>query len=135
MCELCGAPATPRARGARALCRVCFEHDSPEPTRAEERACFPNLTGSFDEPPCDICGGGADEGLVMLCDGPCDRPFHAHCVDFQGPVEGDWLCADCRRQNPKATTRKKGKEADSRGNQLVQRNNAELAIAQRKGRG
>ena len=29
-------------------------------------ACFPNLTGSFDEPPCDICGGGADEDGARL---------------------------------------------------------------------
>jgi len=98
-CERCAAHVTPRASGARALCHVCFERDSPEPRRAEKRAWFPNLTGGFDEPPCVVCGGGDDEGLVLLCDGPCDRPFHAHCVGFKGPVEGDWLCADCRGQS------------------------------------
>lgn len=96
-CERCTAPlpVLPHARG-KALCLSCLEHVHPEPTRAEERAWFPNLTGGFDEPPCVVCGGSDDEGLVLLCDGPCDRPFHAHCAGFQGPVEGDWTCADCR---------------------------------------
>ena len=96
-CErCCAASVTAREGGAR-LCRVCFEHGSPEPTCAEERAWFPSLTGELDAPPCVVCGGGDDEDLVLLCDGPtCNRPFHARCVGFQGPVQGDWLCADCR---------------------------------------
>ena len=103
-CERCAAaPATPRARGT-ALCRGCFEHASPEPTRAElERAWFPNLTGGFDAapPPCVVCGGGDDEDLVLVCDGPCDRAFHARCVGFQGKVEGDWFCGGCQRARVK----------------------------------
>ena len=39
--------------------------------------------------PCVICQGGDDEGLVLLCDGVCDRAFHAHCVGFKGKVEAD----------------------------------------------
>ena len=86
-CELCAAPATPRARGG-ALCRVCFEHASPEPTRTEERAWFPNLTGGFDAAPCPVCGGGDEDLDVLLFDSPCDQPFHARCVGFQGLSSG-----------------------------------------------
>ena len=93
-CELCAAPTTPR-EGETALCRVCFELGGPEPTRAEERAWYPKLSGEFDAPPCVVCGGGDDEDLVLMCDGPCDRSFHTSCVDFQGSVDGDWFCVDC----------------------------------------
>lgn len=47
--------------------------------------------------PCCLCLGGDDEGLVLLCDGTCDRAFHAHCVGYDGVVEGDWLCEECAR--------------------------------------
>ena len=30
----------------------------------------------------------------MLCD-ECNLPYHAHCVDFEGGLEGDWLCPEC----------------------------------------
>ena len=46
--------------------------------------------------PCVLCEGGDDEGLVLLCDGACDRAFHAHCVGFKGNVQADWLCKTCR---------------------------------------
>ena len=38
--------------------------------------------------------GGDDEGLVLLCD-QCDNPHHAHCVGFEGTLQGDWLCPSC----------------------------------------
>ena len=41
-----------------------------------------------------ICSGGDDEGLVLLCD-QCDNPHHAHCVGFEGTLQGDWLCPSC----------------------------------------
>ena len=47
-----------------------------------------------DEWPCALCGGADDEGLVLLCE-DCNRPIHAHCVGFEGPVLGDWLCHLC----------------------------------------
>ena len=59
-----------------------------------------------DSRPCDHCGGGDDEGLILLCDG-CNLPLHAHCVGFAGPVEGDWFCGACSDDQP----------ADSESNQ------------------
>ena len=50
-----------------------------------------------DSRSCVLCDGGEDEGLVLLCD-DCDKPVHAHCVGFAGPVEGDWLCGECEEQ-------------------------------------
>jgi hypothetical protein len=44
--------------------------------------------------PCVLCGGADDEGLILLCD-MCDRAYHAVCVGFQGPLEGDWICHVC----------------------------------------
>jgi hypothetical protein len=46
--------------------------------------------------PCVLCGGADDEGVLLLCTGTCDKPFHAHCVGFRGPVLGDWSCTGCR---------------------------------------
>ena len=48
----------------------------------------------MDARPCQACGGGDDEGLVLLCD-QCNLPVHAQCVGFEGPVLGEWLCATC----------------------------------------
>ena len=47
-----------------------------------------------DSRPCVECGGGDDEGLVLLCE-ECDKPVHARCVGFAGPVENGWLCGEC----------------------------------------
>ena len=47
--------------------------------------------------PCRACGGGDDEGLVLLCD-ECHTPYHAHCVGFKGPLLGDWFCKGCKRR-------------------------------------
>jgi hypothetical protein len=47
-------------------------------------------------PGCTECGGGDDEGLVLLCD-ECDRPVHALCHDppVVTPLLGDWICNRC----------------------------------------
>ena len=47
-----------------------------------------------DTRPCILCSGLDDEGLILLCD-ECNLPYHAHCVDFEGGLEGDWLCPEC----------------------------------------
>ena len=50
-----------------------------------------------DSRPCVECGGGDDEGLILLCEG-CDVPVHAHCEGFNGPLGNGWLCRDCKDQ-------------------------------------
>ena len=50
-----------------------------------------------DSRPCHVCGGGDDEGLILLCEG-CDVPVHAHCEGFDGPLGNGWLCRDCKDQ-------------------------------------
>ena len=47
--------------------------------------------------PCHVCGGGDDEGLILLCEG-CDVPVHAHCLGFNGPLGNGWLCRVCKDQ-------------------------------------
>ena len=36
---------------------------------------------------------------MLVCD-KCDAPYHAHCVDFDGPFEADWFCPDCDEPAP-----------------------------------
>ena len=50
-----------------------------------------------DSRPCDVCGGGDDEGDILLCE-ECNVPVHAHCVDFTGPLGNGWLCRVCKDQ-------------------------------------
>lgn len=45
--------------------------------------------------PCVLCGGGDDEGLILICDGSCNCAYHADCVGFCGTLEGDWVCGLC----------------------------------------
>eukprot|EP00966_Prymnesium_polylepis_P106965 2477008-Prymnesium_polylepis.1 len=44
--------------------------------------------------PCVRCLGGDDEGLVLVCES-CDDAYHATCVGFGAPLEGNWLCGPC----------------------------------------
>ena len=51
----------------------------------------------MDTRPCSVCGGGDDEGVILLCD-QCNVPFHnsVHCVGLiTGCYYGDWVCLDC----------------------------------------
>jgi hypothetical protein len=47
--------------------------------------------------PCKRCGGGDDCDLMLLGD-TCNVAVHATChvPPFKGPLEGDWLCGECR---------------------------------------
>ena len=48
-----------------------------------------------DSRPCVKCGGGDDQGLMLLCD-DCNKPIHAHCVPgFTGTLGNHWSCAEC----------------------------------------
>eukprot|EP00966_Prymnesium_polylepis_P305154 7051752-Prymnesium_polylepis.1 len=51
--------------------------------------------------PCRECGGGDDQGLILLCD-VCNGAVHASCnvPPFQGPLLGDWLCIECETPKP-----------------------------------
>jgi hypothetical protein len=44
--------------------------------------------------PCTACGGGDDEGEILLCD-ECDGAYHMSCVGFEGSLQGDWFCPSC----------------------------------------
>ena len=51
----------------------------------------------MDTRPCSVCGGGDDEGTLLLCD-ECNTPFHngIHCAGFIARCDyGDWVCLDC----------------------------------------
>jgi hypothetical protein len=45
---------------------------------------------------CGICGGGADESRMLICDG-CDLGYHIYCVTplLSTIPEGDWHCTAC----------------------------------------
>ena len=63
-----------------------------------------------DSRSCVLCDGGDDQGLVLLCD-DCDKPVHAHCIGFVGPVEGDWLCGECEDRPADSEGHESGEEA------------------------
>ena len=67
-----------------------------------------------DSRPCDVCGGGDDEGDILLCEG---RPHandaaHAHCVGFTGPLGNGWFCRDCIEDQAAAS---EGHESEDEG--------------------
>ena len=73
--------------------RQAVEHD-PRVAHVPGTANRPNDASG----PCVVCGGGDDEGTVMVCEA-CDAPFHALCAQprVEGVFEGgDWLCNVCR---------------------------------------
>lgn len=44
----------------------------------------------------DICALCEDGGLLLVCDGPCNRAFHLPCVGLTStPDTEQWLCPDC----------------------------------------
>ena len=66
---------------------------SPIPHRSKER----NWHQHMDTRPCSVCGGGDDEGTLLLCD-ECNTPFHngMYCAGFITTCGyGDWVCLDC----------------------------------------
>jgi Helicase conserved C-terminal domain/PHD-finger len=44
----------------------------------------------------DICALCEDGGLLVVCDGPCNRAFHLECVHLkETPDSSEWRCPDC----------------------------------------
>ena len=69
-----------RQKGGRERESVCVCRHMPEDTR-----------------PCSVCGGGDDEGTLLLCE-ECNMPFHngLYCAGFIARCDyGDWVCLDC----------------------------------------
>ena len=62
-----------------------------------------------DSRPCVICDGGDDEGLILLCY-DCDKPLHAHCIGFTGPLGNGWLCGECEDQPADSEGHESGEE-------------------------
>ncbi|CAL8256396.1 unnamed protein product [Gadus morhua 'NCC'] len=48
---------------------------------------------------CLVCGSGADEDRLLLCDG-CDDSYHTFCLipSLQDVPKGDWRCPKCLAQ-------------------------------------
>ena len=48
---------------------------------------------------CLVCGSGADEDRLLLCDG-CDDSYHTFCLipSLQEVPKGDWRCPKCLAQ-------------------------------------
>lgn len=67
----------------------------------------PSKSGALDGSPangtdlrCEVCGGGHDDGNMLLCDGlGCNKGFHTYCL--QPPLEeipsGSWFCDSCKK--------------------------------------
>lgn len=62
-----------------------------------------------DSRSCVMCDGGDDEGLILICEF-CDKPLHAHCLDFTGPLENGWLCSECIDQPADSEGHESGEE-------------------------
>eukprot|EP00004_Rigifila_ramosa_P018637 TRINITY_DN4661_c0_g1_i1.p1 TRINITY_DN4661_c0_g1~~TRINITY_DN4661_c0_g1_i1.p1 ORF type:complete len:1583 (-),score=276.52 TRINITY_DN4661_c0_g1_i1:4-4752(-) len=50
---------------------------------------------AYNWPCCEIC---EDRGEMLICDGPCMRSFHPHCLGMPADtvVSQKWVCDDCR---------------------------------------
>lgn len=48
---------------------------------------------------CLVCGSGADEDRLLLCDG-CDDSYHTFCLipPLLDVPKGDWRCPKCLAQ-------------------------------------
>ena len=58
------------------------------------------VANAKDTRPCSVCGGGDDEGTILLCD-ECNKPYHngIHCAGFVTECDyGDWACLNCSEQ-------------------------------------
>ncbi|KAL3646651.1 hypothetical protein CASFOL_009195 [Castilleja foliolosa] len=51
-----------------------------------------NITSSFSDDMCAVCGDG---GELIICNG-CPRAFHADCLGLQSLPADDWHCQYCR---------------------------------------
>ena len=73
-----------------------------------------HVTATMD--PCLACGGGDDEGLILLCD-VCNGEVHATCnvPSFKGPLLGDWLCAECETPGRRMPLHRKANAKTRRG--------------------
>ncbi len=59
---------------------------------------------------CTVCG---QPGLLLVCDGGCDRVFHPECVGLTGVPEGDWSCDSCSGRRPSPMLMRPGAHASS----------------------
>ena len=73
-----------------------------------------HVTAMMD--PCLACGGGDDEGLILLCD-VCNGAVHATCnvPSFKGSLLGDWLCAECETPGRRMPLHRKANAKTRRG--------------------
>lgn len=44
----------------------------------------------------DMCDRCEDSGVVVMCEGPCQRSFHPACLGMDDmPEEDPWMCHRC----------------------------------------
>ena len=67
-----------------------IEHMLPKDARVSEEPV------NLDEVYCELCGGGAHEDQIILCD-KCDKGFHTFCLapPLESIPAGEWCCPDC----------------------------------------
>ena len=115
ICQMCRIGQRPPAGGAAPESAAGEASGSVQKAArhpAQRRSVAPPCRRRAEEARCEVCGSGAFEERMLLCDS-CDRGFHMDCL--QPPLgelpEGDWFCGGCvRRSNSpgKAGGRKAG---------------------------
>lgn len=57
------------------------------------------LCSQVDQYMCMVCGSGAAEDRLLLCDG-CDDSYHTYCLipPLHDVPKGDWICPKCLAQ-------------------------------------
>ena len=56
----------------------------------------------------DLCDRCEDGGVIIMCDGPCQRSFHPACLGMDDkPDEDPWMCNRCSSKVQSVRRRKK----------------------------
>ena len=118
ICSVYGANTVPAHAAAKWSPRAGQSTNPHESGKEKARVARVHMSRTD---PCVLCGGCDDEGLILLCDGECNRAFHAHCVGFTGPVESDWQCfrRDCKAARPGVERTGCGKKVTSSSGAMV----------------
>uniref|UniRef100_A0A7S0PT87 PHD-type domain-containing protein n=1 Tax=Micromonas pusilla TaxID=38833 RepID=A0A7S0PT87_MICPS len=90
------APATPTESDGAGV------RESGDDTSAD--GAYVRESDAFDDEPCLACAAVDRPEDFVLCDG-CPRGGHFDCLGLRGVPAGDWFCAGCEGDDPKAVTK------------------------------